>query len=159
MFNYFNICAFEGFRKSTNIHMTGEIESSKVTVSCFSCRQPYGYNVEFLLNGISEDSITLNYETGKCTHKLGECSSAVCSCSPYGNEYSLSFYMKDASKAVDFSCDMMFVDTIASSRFSKNATVTYDGTGTKIRLPFWISFLLTKIGWQGKQKYFIALKH
>lgn len=117
-----------GISQSTDVHMTGQIDIFKVTVRCFACRAPHGYNAEFLINGISEDSITLNYETGKCTHQLGECRPGICSCSRSGNEFSRSFALRDAKTPVNFSCDMMFVDRITSLRFSKYATVFYDGT-------------------------------
>lgn len=114
--------------------MTGQIDIFKVTVTCFACRAPHGYNAEFLINGISEDSLTLNYETGKCTHQLGECRPGICSCSPSGNEFCRSFALKDTKTPVNFSCDMMFVDRITELRFSKYATVFYDGIGKTIEL-------------------------
>ncbi|VDI30395.1 Hypothetical predicted protein, partial [Mytilus galloprovincialis] len=117
-----------GFSQSTDVRMTGERNIAKVTVRCFSCRAPYGYNVEFLINGVSEDSLTLNYETGKCTHQLGECNPEVCSCNLSGNEFSRSFSLKNTSTTTNISCDMMFVDRITLTRFSKCATLIYDGT-------------------------------
>ncbi|VDI00318.1 Hypothetical predicted protein [Mytilus galloprovincialis] len=117
-----------GFIDSTDIYMTGEIDISKVTLGCYSCRPPHGYNVEFLVNGRSEDSLTLNYETGKCTHRIGECKPDLCSCSPSGNEFLRSFYSQETNKTATFSCNMVFVDVIADSRFSKYKTLFYDGT-------------------------------
>ncbi|CAC5360201.1 unnamed protein product [Mytilus coruscus] len=117
-----------GFIRSTDIYITGEVNISKVTVRCFACRAPYGKNAEFLINDRSEDSLTLNSTTGKCTHQAGECNPEICSCSLSGNEFSRSFYLKNSSQTVNFSCDMMFVDRIATSWFSKYATLLYDGT-------------------------------
>ncbi|XP_052066925.1 uncharacterized protein LOC127706385 [Mytilus californianus] len=117
-----------GFIGSTDIYITGEVNISKVTVRCFACRAPYGKNVEFLINDRSEDSLTLNSTTGKCTHQAGECNPEICSCSPSGNEFSRSFHLKNTRETVNFSCDMMFVDRTVTSWFSKYATLFYDGT-------------------------------
>lgn len=124
---------FLGLSQSTLVHMTGHTYNSKVTVRCYACRAPYGYNVEILINSRSEDSLTLNYETGKCTHQLGECHPEVCSCSPSGNEFFRSFDLKDVTRTANFSCDMIFVDktTLTTSRFSKYATIFYDGKGKR----------------------------
>lgn len=96
---------------------------------CYSCRAPYVYNVEFLINGKSEDSLKLNLATGKYTNQTGECNPEVCSCSPSGNLFTRTFYLKNASKTVHFACDFMFEDITPVSIFSKYATVYYDGTG------------------------------
>lgn len=114
----------------------GSDQSSMKTVnlSCFSCREPHGNYVEFLMNHHSVDNVRYDRVNKGCLHKDGECRPDQCTCSSSGNWFTYTFYITDITVETRFSCGMRFVDKLISTRFLKFASVIYDGKG-KIKIP------------------------
>lgn len=99
----------------------------KVKIKCFSCREPDGNNVEFLENNRSVDSLTFRHDTKTCMHQRGECHPIDCSCSR--TEFILTFHYDTQKKGSNYSCDMLFTDSFSHEKYSKVATVVFNGTG------------------------------
>ncbi|VDI54733.1 Hypothetical predicted protein, partial [Mytilus galloprovincialis] len=95
-----------GTSEDTNIRLSGILSLSlhSVTLRCFSCREPYGNNADFMKDDKSEDSVYYNSITNKCTHIMGECQPETCSCSQSGNEFMRNFSV--AEKYTKFTCGM-----------------------------------------------------
>ncbi|XP_076114118.1 uncharacterized protein LOC143082359 [Mytilus galloprovincialis] len=125
------ITPLAGIIWSTEVVLTGNIsqyQSSMKTVnlSCFSCREPHGNHVEFLMNHNSVDNVRYDHVTKRCLHKDGECRPDQCSCSNSGNLFYYTFELKAITTDISFSCGMRFVDKLISTRFSKFSSVIYD---------------------------------
>lgn len=126
------MCVFHsGTIESTNVNLTWIVfdngKYQNVAFKCSSCSIPNGHNVEFLRNNRSVDSITYDTATGKCSHILGECSPDICCCNSH--VFIRYYKRKDISPKTHFSCDMRFVDSLKSIKFSKKSTLFYDGQG------------------------------
>lgn len=120
----------KGIIDSTEIFIKGTLlktssENAKYVLNCFSCREPDGNNVEFLVNGRTEDSITYSSNSEKCTHHKGECYPTECSCD--ANEFTRAFPYDLKSVVRSYSCDMLFTDPFTHAKFSVLSTVVYDG--------------------------------
>lgn len=124
---------FTGIISATNIQLVGTLItnyfSSKVKLACFSCREPYGNNVEFLINEQSEDTITFNKDSGSCIHITGNCLPHECVCSSSGNEFIRIFPKISFEQLTLYSCSMQFKDRDKGSVFLKTASVYFNGTG------------------------------
>ncbi|CAC5363803.1 unnamed protein product [Mytilus coruscus] len=121
----------KGIIVATEIFVKGTLsrtssENAKHVLNCFSCREPDGNNVEVLVNGRTEDSITYSYDADKCTHHKGECSPKECSCD--ANEFTRSFPSEMKDVVISYSCDMLFTDPFSHAKFSVLSTVVYNGT-------------------------------
>lgn len=124
--------SLSGIIAATEILVSGTLlrssnENAKHVLNCFSCREPEGNNVEVLVNGRTEDSITYSYNTDKCTHHKGACSPEECSCK--ANEFTRSFPIYTKGVVISYSCDMLFTDPFTDAKFSVLSTVVYNGTG------------------------------
>ncbi|XP_071182111.1 uncharacterized protein [Mytilus edulis] len=121
-----------GIISSTEVVLTENIGSDRISMktvnmSCFSCREPHGNHVEFLMNQHSVDNVIYDRVTEKCLHKDGECRADQCACSNSGNRFTYTFDTTDITAETKFSCGMRFVDKLISTRFLKFSTVFYDG--------------------------------
>ncbi|XP_052066121.1 uncharacterized protein LOC127705810 isoform X2 [Mytilus californianus] len=126
------ISPLAGIISSTEVVLTGNIsrhQSSMKTVnlSCFSCREPHGNHVEFLINHHSVDNVRYDHVTKRCLHKDGECRPDHCSCSNSGNLFYYTFEFTDKTTEISFTCGMRFVDKLLTTRFSKFSSVIYNG--------------------------------
>ncbi|VDI15385.1 Hypothetical predicted protein, partial [Mytilus galloprovincialis] len=117
-----------GIIDSTDISLYGELMNNdaerKVKLKCVSCRAPRRNHAEFLINGSSDTSIVYNKIDGKCIHNNVDCDPHVCSCT--GNEFIHTFPVT-SSYSTDYTCDMIFNDNDKESKFSKNATLYFNG--------------------------------
>ncbi|OPL32929.1 hypothetical protein AM593_04094, partial [Mytilus galloprovincialis] len=121
-----------GIISSTEVVLTGNIGSDRISMktvnmSCFSCREPHGNHVEFLMNHHSVDNVIYDRVTEKCLHKDGECRADQCTCSNSGNWFTYTVDITDITAETRFSCGMRFVDKLISTRFLKFSSVIYDG--------------------------------
>ncbi|VDI71779.1 Hypothetical predicted protein [Mytilus galloprovincialis] len=121
-----------GIISATSIRIVGTLihnfQNSKVKLECFSCREPYGNNVEFLINQQSEDMITFDKDTETCMHITGNCHPSECACSSSGNEFIRIFPVNDVQSTL-YSCSMQFTDIDKGSVFIKLASIYFNGTG------------------------------
>lgn len=125
----FYVFFYSGIASATDIFIRGEIiaSSTKVKIICYSCRQPYRNNIEFLVDGESIDSISFNHETDRCINGIGISHPDKFTCDPSGTSFVHIFELHNTSRGTHFSCDMRFVDQALSSRFTKKATIYFDG--------------------------------
>lgn len=101
---------------------------SAVQVVCFSCTEPARYMAEFLVDNRSADSVRYNRDSHKCYHFNGECRENVtCSCSV--NSFTRIFNVNEDRTPTYYSCEMIFKDSGRSSKFSKHASLFFNGSG------------------------------
>ncbi|XP_052067346.1 uncharacterized protein LOC127706728 [Mytilus californianus] len=122
----------KGIIGSTEIHITGTLldttgHDAKHALNCFSCREPDGDNVEILVNGRTEDSITYNHDTGKCIHRRGKCHPDECNCT--SNEFKFVIEYELESNDTVYTCDMLFTDSLNKAKFSMFSSVVFNGEG------------------------------
>ncbi|CAC5378543.1 unnamed protein product [Mytilus coruscus] len=125
------VSILKGIIDGTNVYLSGEKTSSRqgtmLKMKCFSCRTPRGNYAEFLVNFQSEDSVTYNSATNTCTHHKGNCTQYDCSCSTTGNLFTWSYFTDKFNGGMHISCAMSYIDSNNNARFSKLATVYFDG--------------------------------
>lgn len=103
------------------------IYTTKHAIKCFSCREPDGDNVEFLVNGRTEDSITYKHDTGDCTHHNGECHPDECSCN--ANMFQHAFHLELKNNSLLYTCEMLFTDSFTNAVFSKHISILFKEKG------------------------------
>lgn len=124
-----------GIIDGTDVNLSGKCfithNDSRVELQCSTCRQPRGYNVEFLVDGRSEDSVIYDPRTGNCSHQGMLCKPDKCSCGLYGKEFNITLYLSVSTNTngTMFSCDVQFADKDRSSIFSKRAHVFFIENG------------------------------
>ncbi|XP_063398999.1 uncharacterized protein LOC134683618 [Mytilus trossulus] len=109
------------------VHITGKYRNEKdnprTIISCFSCTEPYGSNVEFLEDKISVDSLTFINDNDTCTHGKGVCHPDECNCtrniyirvSLYDTD-SNEFHQMNKSTVTIKAGDKMWNETINSNK-------------------------------------------
>ncbi|CAC5409022.1 unnamed protein product [Mytilus coruscus] len=102
-----------------------EKDNPRTIISCFSCREPYGCNVEFLEDKRSVDSLTFSNDTDTCTHGKGECHPDECNCTR--NEFTRASQYDTESNGSIYSCDMLFTDPYTHAKFLITASVFRKG--------------------------------
>lgn len=119
----------KGIRDSTKVSITGlfrnEKDNLRSIIRCSSCREPDGYNVEFLENKQSVDSLSFSNETGICTHKYGKCQLNKCSCT--GLDFILVFQNVTKTNGSVYSCDVLYTDSYTQEKFSIHASTFFNG--------------------------------
>ncbi|CAC5386900.1 unnamed protein product [Mytilus coruscus] len=127
-----DVLTSEDLTASTIVNLFGKIvedgDVQRLLLTCSSCRIPKGKHVEFHINNSSEEVITFNNETGKCTSLHGECTPNKCNCSSSGNTFSLFLlFRKQMTTNANFSCEMKFEDKAKSVVFLKVPTLSFNG--------------------------------
>lgn len=126
------VAVSKGIVSATSIQLVGKFinnyNSSKIKLVCFSCREPYGNNAEFLINQQSADTITFSKDTGTCMHIKGNCHPNECVCSNSGNEFIRIFPVNKNENGTLYSCSMQFTDKDKGSVFLKLASIFFNGT-------------------------------
>lgn len=122
----------KGIIDSTDMQIKGKMVKtsgrySAVQLVCFSCIEPDRYIAEFLVDNRSADSVRYNLASHKCYHFNEECREDVtCSCSP--NTFTRIFNRTDDRTPTYYSCEMIFKDSGRSTKFSKHATLFFNGS-------------------------------
>ncbi|XP_052064776.1 uncharacterized protein LOC127704681 isoform X2 [Mytilus californianus] len=122
----------KGIIDSTDMQIKGKTVKisgiySAVQLVCFSCIEPDRYIAEFLIDNRSVDSVRYNVASHKCYHFNGQCREDVtCSCSV--NSFTRTFNLTDDRTPTYYSCEMIFKDSGKSSKFSKHATLFFNGS-------------------------------
>ncbi|CAG2200168.1 unnamed protein product [Mytilus edulis] len=102
-----------------------EKDNPRTIISCFSCREPYGYNVEFLKDKRSEDSLTFSNDTDTCTHGKGKCPPNECNCTR--NMFYTCFSVQHREEWVDIFLRFLFTDSYTHAKILTTASLFSDG--------------------------------
>ncbi|CAC5378537.1 unnamed protein product [Mytilus coruscus] len=122
-----NVTLEKGIISATDIILSATVEKSDIKLTCFSCREPLENHVEFMADFRTIDEVFYSQAHNQCMHSGVLCQPDLCSCSVSGNEFSMIWHNINNRSGIHFSCEMNYSDRKLSSRFSKMATIFFNG--------------------------------
>lgn len=75
------------------------------------------------------DEVFYSQAHNQCMHSGVLCQPDECSCSASGNEFTMIWKNINNRSGIHFSCEMNYSDRELSSKFSKMATIFFNGKG------------------------------
>ncbi|XP_052065143.1 uncharacterized protein LOC127704944 isoform X2 [Mytilus californianus] len=122
-----NVTLEKGIISATDIILSANVDKSDIKLTCFSCREPLENHVEFMADFRTIDEVFYSQAHNQCMHSGVLCQPGLCSCSASGNEFSMIWHNINNRSGIHFSCEMNYSDRKLSSKFSKMATIFFNG--------------------------------